>query len=187
MATVQIDGTSSVTASSTNNNNGTAINVGASSSVLENRGLGSSDVGVFASQPYDGDSADEALSAGTFAYNNPGPIAMKVTDTLSGVSNTTLLSGANDQSSLRLIHRQEKVRSNRFATAFRAGYFNIITGAWTTTPTTAVDAFWDIAGNATSATSTDQAASPSRSVPGELVYKTGKLAPVLDDYKAKTG
>lgn len=187
MATVQTDGSSAVTSSSTNNNHGTAMNVGSSATVLETRNLGASNVGVFASTPYDGGSADEALSAGTFAYNNTAPIAQRLTTTLSGVSNTTLRSGANDQTSLRSIHRQEKVRTTRTTTAIRAGYWNIYSGTWSTNPTTAVDNFWDNAGNTTSATSTDQAATPTRSVPGELVYKTGKLSPVMDNYKAKTG
>jgi hypothetical protein len=187
MATVQTDGSSAVTSSSTKNNHGTAMNVGSSATVLETRALGFRNVGVFASKPYDGGSADEALSAGTFAYNNQRPIAQRSTTTISGVSNTNLRSGANDQSSLRSIHRQEKVRSTRTTSAIRAGYWNIYSGTWSTTPTTAVDNFWDNAAATTSATSTDQAASPTRSVPGELVYKTGKLAPVLDNYKAKTG
>lgn len=191
MATIQQGGSAVVgtywTGTSTNNDHGTAVNVGASATVLETRTLGASNVGVFASTPYDGGSADEALSAGTFAYNNKRPIAQKLTTTISGVSNTTLRSGANDQSSLRVIHRQEKVRTNRFCTAFRAGQFNLYTGKYSPAATDAVDAFWDNAGNTTSSTSTDQAATPTRAVPGELVYKTGKLAPVMDNYKAKTG
>lgn len=190
MATVQTDGSSAVTASSTVNDGGVAINVGSSASLLSNRALGRSDVSVFGSTVISDatiDYADPALSGGTFAYNNNEPIGVRLTDTLAGsVSNTFLRSGASDLSSRRSIHRQEKVRTNRFTTAIRAGYWNIYSGQWTTTPTTAVDNFWDIANDTTSATSTDQAASPSRNVPGELTYKLGQPVPVSVDYAAKT-
>jgi hypothetical protein len=78
------------------------------------------------------------------------------------------------------------VRTTRTTTAIRAGYWNIYTGTWSTTPTTAVDNFWDIANDTTSSTSTDQAATPTRSVPGELTYKLGQPSPVSVDYPAKT-
>ena len=34
---------------------------------------------------------------------------------------------------------------------------------------------------------TDDAANPTRAIPGELVYMYGALTPKQDDYKAKTG
>lgn len=40
---------------------------------------------------------------------------------------------------------------------------------------------------ATETVSSDEAASPTRSVPGELVYRTGSKIPVQDNYKSKTG
>lgn len=188
MATVQVDGSSPVTKATTVNNGGTAINAG-TSTVLESRPLGSANLGVFGSKVVSDavvDYADPALSSGTFAYNNSRPIGIKLTDTLAGsVSNTFLRSSASDLGSRRSIHRQEKVRTNRFTTAFRAGYFNLYTGQWSTTPTTAVDAFWDIANDTTSSTSTDNAATPTRSVPGELTYKLGQQAPVSVSYSAK--
>lgn len=190
MATVQTDGTSAVTASSTVNDGGVAINVGSAATLLSNRTLGKADVSVFGSTVVSDavvDYADPALSGGTFAYNNNTPVGMRLTTTLAGgVSNTFLRSGASDLSSRRSIHRQEKVRTTRLTTAIRAGYWNIYSGQWSTTPTTAVDNFWDIANDTTSVTSTDQAASPSRDVPGELTYKLGQPVPVSVDYVAKT-
>lgn len=187
MATVQTDGASAVTSSSTVNNGGAAINVGSSSSLLSNQALGRDDQGVFGSTVIavaSGDYADPAI-AGTFAYNNVEPISIKVTDTLAGsVSNDALLSGAAD-ANRRSIHRQETVRSTRTTTAIRAGYWNIYSGQWTTPPTTAVDNHFDNANDTTSVTSTDEAASPSRAVPGELVYKLGQPVPVYADYEAK--
>lgn len=190
MATVQTDGSSAVTSSSTVNNGGVAINVGSAATLLSNRALGANNQTVFGSTVVSdatSDYADPALSGGTFAYNNSRPIAVKLTTTLAGSENNTFLrSGASDLSSRRSIHRQEKVRTTRTTTAIRAGYWNIYTGTWSTTPTTAVDAFWDIANDTTSSTSTDQAASPTRSVPGELTYKLGQPSPVSVDYSAKT-
>lgn len=190
MATVQVDGSSAVTRTSTVNNGGTAINVGSSSTILDNRALGANNQTVFGSTVVSNavvDYADPALSGGTFAYSNNRPTAVKLTTTLAGsVSNTFLRSGASDLGSRRSIHRQEKVRTTRTTTAIRAGYWNIYTGTWSTTPTTAVDNFWDIANDTTSSTSTDQAATPTRSVPGELTYKLGQPSPVSVDYAAKT-
>lgn len=188
MATVQTDGSSAVTKQSTVNNGGTAVNIGSTSSVLSNQTLGRTNNDVFASRVVSDaviDYADKAVSAGTFAYNNAKPIAPRLTTTLAGsVSNTFLRSGASDMTSRRSIHRQEKVRSNRFATAFRAGNFNLYTGNYSSV-TTAVDAFWDISNDTTSSTSTDNAATPTRTAPGELTYKLGQKVPVSTTYSAK--
>lgn len=173
MATQQVDG-SAVTASSTNNNHGSVLK-GGSTSVLNSVDLGYSDVGVFGSSVIDGDDTDKALSAGTFSYSNQRPVAKRVTDTLSGVSNTYLTSGAAVPGNIRSIHKIEAVRTRRLTTAIRAGAWNIYTGVFSPEPTVAVDTF-----------ASDDAANPSRSVPGELVYKTGAPVPIQDDYKAKT-
>lgn len=188
MAIVQSDGSSAVTANSTVNNGGLAINVG-SSSVLSNKALGGDYLGVFGSTPVDNatvDYANKALSGGVFKNDNQRGVIQRVTSSLAGgVSNTFLTHAADDAENARSIHRQEVVTSTRTATAIRAGYWNIYSGQWSTDPTTATDPFWDIENNTTSATSTDQAASPTRSVPGELTYKLGQPAPVSVDYSAK--
>lgn len=185
MATVQTDGTSAVTSNSTKNNNGAAMNVGGSS-VLANQALGAFFNGVFASTPIDNDSADKALSSGTFKFDNARGVVQRVTSTLAGgVSRDFLTHSADDAGNARSIHRQEVVTTTRTATAIRAGYWDIYSGSWSTSPTTATDAFWDIANDTTSSTSTDDAASPTRSVPGELTYKLGQPVPVSTDYSAK--
>lgn len=174
MATQQVNG-SAVTSSSTNNDNGSVLN-GGSTSVLNSVDLGYSDVGVFGSSVIDGDDTNKPLSAGSFSYSNQKPVAKRVTKTLSGVSNTYLQSGASVPGNIRSIHKINAVRTRRLTTAIRAGYWNIYSGAFSPAPTVAVDTF-----------STDDAANPTRSVPGELVYKTSAPEPVQDDYKAKTG
>ena len=68
MATVQINGSSAVTATSTRNNHGSAINVG-SSALLSNQALGRAESSVFGSTVISNatnDYADPALSEGTF-------------------------------------------------------------------------------------------------------------------------
>ena len=189
MATVQTDGSTAVTASSTVNNGGVGKNVG-TSTILTDRALGTPDRGgVFASTPVDGatiDYADKALSAGTFKSENQRGVIQRVTNELAGgVSNDFLTHSADDVSNARSIARQEVVTTTRTTTAIRAGNWNEYSGTWSTDPTTATDAFWDIANDTTSATSTDEAATPTRNVPGELTYKLGQQGPVSVDYSAK--
>lgn len=191
MATVQTDGSSAVTRQSTVNNGGVGQNVG-SSTVLGSNALGTPDRGgVFGSTPIDNatkDYADKALAAGTFKAENQRGVIQRVTSSLAGgVSKDFLTHSADDTANARSIHRQEKVTTTRTASAIRAGYWNIYTGKWTTNPTTATDPFWDVANDTTSSTSTDEAATPTRGVPGELTYKLGNPTPVSVDYKAKTG
>lgn len=175
MATVQVNG-SAVTATSTVNRGGVAKKAGSSSTVLENVALGDQGVSVSGSTVIDGTDTDKAVSAGTFKYDNQRPIAKRVTTSLATVSNTVLRSGALVPSHLRLLHKRESYKVNKIATAIRAGYWNIYSGTWTTNPT-----------STTESPGTDEAATPTRSVPGELVYKTGAKVPVQDNYKAKTG
>jgi len=175
MSTQQVNG-SAVTASSTINDGGSVLN-GGSTVVLNNVSLGYSDVGVFGSSVIDGTDTDKSIDAGTFSYENQRPIAKRITTELAGgVSNTTLQSGASQPGLIRSIHKLEVVRTRRLTTAIRAGEWNIYSGTFGVDPTVAVDTFAE-----------DQAATPSRSVPGELTYKTSAPVPVQDDYKEKTG
>lgn len=181
MATQQVGG-GAVTATSTNNNGGAVVN-GGSTSILDSVDLGYSDVGVFGSSVVDGPDTDKALSAGTFSYSNQRPIAKRVTEELSGVSNTVLQSGAGQPALIRSIHKLEVLTTRRLTTAIRAGKWNIFKGAFLNNQNQAAD-------NpvvATDSLSSDNAATPTRAVPGELVYKTSAPVPVQDDYKAKTG
>lgn len=174
MATQTVSG-GTVTKATTKNNHGVAKNVGLTASVLANQAIGGSNVGVFGSTVVDGADTDKALTAGTFKYNNKTPIAKRVTGTLSGVSNTYLKSGAAVPGLVQSIHKIEASRTRRQSTSIRAGNWNIYTGKFSSPPTVAVDSF-----------GTDVAASPSRDVPGQLIYKTGAPNPVQDNYKKKT-
>lgn len=178
MAIQQVDG-NAVTASSTNNNGGSVLN-GGSTAELNSLDLGYSNVGVFGSSVVDGTDTDKALSAGTFSYSNQQPVAKRLTNTLSGVSNTYLESGAAVPGNIRSIHKLEVLRTRKLTTAIRAGDWNIYSGEWATEPSVVVDTL-----------ATDDAANPSHGVPGELTYIAGTtthtvLEPTNDDYKAKT-
>ena len=88
----------------------------------------------------------------------------------------------NDFGIRRSIHKLEHMYTRRVATAIRAGYWNIFTGTWSTDPVVADDApTWG----------TDDAANPTRAIPGELVYRVsgqpdGTNGITQDDYEAKT-
>lgn len=176
-------GGSAVTSTSTKNNRGIVINAGSTTGIVGKRALGADTSNARNPSPADNSMADEAVSAGTFAYNNTRPIAMRTTSTLSGVANTALLSGADVPDQVRGINKMETVRTYRLTTALRAGYFNITTNKFTTPVTNAADNWYP--GN--TSTQPDTAASPTRSVPGRLTYKTGALVPVNDTYAPKYG
>jgi hypothetical protein len=180
MATIQQGGAASTgtywSGSSTHNNHGTAKRVGTASSVLGNSSLGRVNVGVFASTVIDGDYTDKAVSAGTIAHNHVKPITAKVTTELGGVASSALSTTANIPGQLRSINKRESFRSPGTATAFRAGYFSLYTGRFTVAPTPV-----------TENPGTDNAASPTRSVPGSMRFKSGAPVAVAKNYPAKNG
>lgn len=159
------------------NNRGVTTRAGTSTK-LANVKVSRFNTTVFASTVLDNSWADEAVSAGSFAYNNVRPVGKRVTSTLSGVSNNVLRSGANQPRLIRSIHKLETLRTRRLTTAIRANKYNRVTGVWDNGfPVVAVDSL-----------STDTAATPTRTAPGQLTYNIGRPVPVTNnDYKAKTG
>lgn len=146
-------------------------------SLVDGVGVSRYNTRVFASTVLDNGSADEAVSAGTFAYNNVKPVAKRVSTTLSGVSNTVLQSGAAQPGLIRSIHKLETLRTRRLTTALRANKYNRSTGNWDAGyPVVAVDSL-----------ATDTAATPTRAVPGQLTYMLGANPVTNNDYKKKTG
>lgn len=243
MATQQIDG-NAVTTTSTRNNGGAVVNAGTQSTLVDNITLGYTHAQVTGTGPIDGADTNEAVSAGTFAYDNASPIAKRVTSQLSGVSNTVLLSGADQPQLIRSIHKKETYRVSKRATAYRKGYWDPFYGKFSVygtyarvsatvtvtaanhgletndyvyldfTSGAATDGRFQVtvsdantftvthgstgstSGNvtvvgpatATESPGTDDAASPTRSAPGELVFlSSGAVLDRSHDYKAKTG
>lgn len=176
MATVQTDGSSAVTSTSTDNNGGTIKANGTLSGTFAASAVTQAKTGVFGSTVVDNDNADKALSAGTFAFNNNNPVGKKVTTSLSGVSNNVLLSGAGNPGGIRSIHKIESIKTRKLTTALRENRYNEVTGEFDAGyPQLSTDNF-----------GSDNAANPTMAVPGELAYKTGAKEPVTDEYKAKT-
>lgn len=181
MATMQVNG-SSVTGtyhtggSSTNNDKGTIKSNGTvAGTKFEAVGVTTPVTGIFGSKVVDGSTVDPALSAGTFANNNNRPVAKKTTTSLAGVSNTVLRSGALVPSQIRKVNKIETVRTRKEITAIRAGKYNLVTNTWEEGyPVVATDSL-----------GTDDAASPTSSVPGTLVYSMGKNT-VSQNYSSKT-
>lgn len=188
MAIQQING-DPVTANSTKNDGGSVLN-GGNTQELNSIDLGYSDVGVFGTAVIDGDDTDKALAAGTFSYNNQKPVAKRVTEELSGVENNYLQTGAGDPGNIRSIHKIEYITTRKLTTAIREGKWNEYSGEFDSGyPEVVEEAMYHIANNGTvvDGEPIDDAANPTRTAPGELVYKTGAPVPVRDDYKEKTG
>jgi hypothetical protein len=181
----------SVTASSTKNNGGVGKNV-SGSNVLSTSALGTPDNGVFASTPIDDAGADKALSGGTFAFDGGSGAIQRVTNTLSGVSKDFLQYSAGDVANARSINKREHVRTTDLTTKIRAGKWNPTTGKFSPVLAATNDQFWSIkasGGNgALQSASSDDAAAPTRAIPGELTFQHGAASgPKSVDYSAKNG
>jgi hypothetical protein len=187
MSTVQTDGSSPVTTSSTDNNGGTIKANGTLSGTFQASATTQVKTGVFGSTVVDNADADKGLSAGTFAYSNQRPVAKKTTTTISGTANDFLQSGAADPNSRRSIHKLEVVRTRRLTTAIRTNKWNEYSGEFDNGyPVVNADDFWDVASSSGVSTSTDNAAAPTQDVPGELTYMQGSVNPKTDEYKSRT-
>jgi hypothetical protein len=180
MATKKSDGSSfsvvpNRSDSGTRENHGSARRV-AGSSALANVVVSPTAPSDGGNLPKNGSTTDKALSAGVFTYNNSRGVAMRSTVAISSVSNTVLQTASDVPSFVTGIHKNMTYVTRKASTAFRAGKFNLVTGAWENAyPAVATDTFAD-----------DQAAMPTRAVPGEFVYKLGQPVPVMADYSAKT-
>jgi hypothetical protein len=170
--------TKAISANATKNDSGVAKNIGTESTTLVTSVLGLDNVAT-GSVVVDGDDTDKALSAGTFAYNNSAPVAKRLTTSLATVSNTALTSGALVPGLVKSVNKIESIVTRRLATAIRAGYWNIYSGTFSTSPTVATDTFHKAV---TGATYIDKVANVSASNPGVAVYKTGAVSPVVNAY-----
>lgn len=131
---------------------------------------------VVGSVVVDGVNTDKGVTDGVFAHNNQSPVAKKVTVTLGGVNNAVLRSGAAQPQLVQSINKLNVLRTRRFTTAIRENKYNRYIGRFDAGyPVVAVDNL-----------ATDNAANPTRTLPGQLVYKIGAKVPVTSDYKAKT-
>lgn len=179
MATVQTDGTSSVTSNSTINNGGTAVRTGTSSSLLDN--IYSSEARTqYGSTPVDNNDADRAVTTVAFAKNNSGLLAKRVN---SGLPNGVVLrSGASVPSLTKSINRLEGLVTRLQTKAYREGKFNDFTGKFDAGyPQQSDDSSMLYDGS----TYEDRAADVSRSAPGSLRFMYGSSS-VSKNYSPKT-
>jgi hypothetical protein len=118
----------------------------------------------------------KALSAGTFVYMDATKfIIRRVSDTISGVSNTTLRSGASDFGHRHAIHKSERARTT-FLSAL----------SWSRSASE-LPTYTATLSNHDTVYSNDHAARPTLATPGELTYSMGDTGtPVSDDYEAKS-
>jgi len=133
------------------------------------------------------DYAGKAVSAGTFAYNNVKPISSLITDELAGVSTNAIKTPGNDNDVIRSINKAENQKSVLFTKAIRENKYNRYTGEFDAGyPATQTITPWNQTTNATGSGTSDDAANPSQTVPGELTYMRGSTVPYNDNYKAKS-
>ena len=166
--------------------NGGSVAKASSTNLLDGVEVSRYDAGVFGSSVVDTNDIDKVYSSGTLAYNNPGPISKRVTANINGSTNTFLLSGALVPSLIHSIHYQkvkngsnyvQGIRTRRFTSAIREGKWNNYTGKFESGyPVVGVDVFAD-----------DNAALPTRSVPGNLTFISSGSNVVNAAYKEKTG
>ena len=124
------------------------------------------------------------LVAGTFATMTAEQYIMLAYSSTVAGGQATRKGFGSDYGIRRSIHKLEHMYSRLVATAIRAGYWDGFNGVWTTDPTVQDDAAtWG----------TDDAASPTRPIPGELTYRTSGqqdgstgYGVTEDDYEAKT-
>jgi len=181
MATNQVNGSSLTPTpygsfSEAKNDNGTIrANGTVSSNTVTSVSTRAPQVGVFGSTVVNNGWADPAVGGGTFAHNHTKPISALVTTELAGLTDDAILSPANN-GTIRSINKFETNEDYLFTTALRANKYNRVTDAW--------DAGYP--SGVTISFSSDDAANPTQSVPGELTYLRGGVVPYNDNYKAKT-
>ena len=123
-------------------------------------------------------------SGGSMAYQptkeDPQFLIRGVASKVNNTSNTVLYSGASDKAGRRAInHLAKNHRYDITSIDYKTGI--------ATKGGSAGDAFNYVQVDDGSTAATDDAANPTRAIPGELVYMHGSLTPKQDDYKAKTG
>lgn len=124
--------------------------------------------------------AQEIRSSGNWGKTVAGSYVMRlVTTTLAGLANTALQSPASNSNEYRPIRLRESQRSITY------GIWNLLTNQ----PATAVShqfGFYSLSAGDLATSSVDNAAYPTRTIPGELTYLATGTTPTNADYKALT-
>jgi hypothetical protein len=166
--------TKSISGNATKNNGGYAVQIG-TSTVLNSLGLGL-DNPATGSVVIDGDDTDKSVDSEVFAKNTQRPLGQRLSDSPS------LVGGSSYPRYFRQINSIESFDSPGTATAFRAGYFNLYTGKWSTNPTVTYD---NMHKAVVGTSNIDNAAHVTRSNTGSLTYLSGSKIPVNQNYESK--
>ena len=154
----------------------------------------------------------KVLSGGTFAYSSAGNYVIRTISTsLSGVSDTNMLIPGSDSNTRRSIHQFQHSIGAKTLTKYRAGQFTLTgtlangnsnasrliwlnsAGTAAQAPTALNENMYDISDGNASDRANDNAANPSRDIPGELVMKVDFVTTHVSsggdffDYKPITG
>lgn len=114
-----------------------------------------------------------AKQAGNFGKMVAGVYTiMRVSTTLAGLADTTLQTGAGNFGRRSINYNESNYTLHAVSSSW-----NYVTGAFLTSPPPVSN---DDFGN-------DNAARPTRAIPGELQYQEGSNTPLQKDYAAKTG
>lgn len=131
----------------------------------------------------------KSLTAGTF--NGGDDVIRKVTTDLAGVSNDVLKYGASNSANIS-DSIKSKVRQDvlMYATAIRNNKWDEYNGVFTSI-SVATSGAWDQTTDSDQASNmrtnrTDNAAHPTKTVPGELVYRDGSATPKQDQYNSRS-
>ena len=132
-------------------------------------------------------SAQKALAAGTFAFNQQQPMIKNVTTKINNIASTLL--SINGLPFNRVKTRiSNKSKGARTSTAYRSGYWRPlgISGQRTlwSTPPTSNNTFYVLPTNNASNADDQGQFVTYKAVPGELVYLYGAPNPILKDYPA---
>tara|TARA_Y100000310_G_scaffold207268_2_gene207755 strand:- start:12271 stop:12882 length:612 start_codon:yes stop_codon:yes gene_type:complete len=164
----------------------------AESNLFTSSALGEQDRFVILSSGAGGTTGVIAPSTATTfnQYDQLGDI-VKVTTTLAGVSNTSLLFGASDSADQPSIHQRAVIRSLDYKTSIVAGNWNAFSGAFSPALSTTIAGGWNIIGGVEQggtlvSDKTDKAANPSQEEPGHLAYMVGNPIPTTGLYARRT-
>tara|TARA_R110000822_G_scaffold45592_8_gene121917 strand:+ start:3102 stop:3704 length:603 start_codon:yes stop_codon:yes gene_type:complete len=129
-------------------------------------------------------------AAGTF-NNQPSQDIMKVTTTIAGLSNNSILFGSSDSANNPSIHQKALIRSLDYKVSVVAGNWNAFSGAFDPALATTIAGGWNIIGGVEQGGTlvgdkTDKAANPSAAEPGHLAYMIGSPIPTTGLYSSKT-
>lgn len=122
------------------------------------------------------DYAGKSKSAGVFSHNHVKPISSLITKELAGLNDNSILTPGNDGDVIRSINKLETLRTRKLTSAIRQNKYNRYTNEFDAGfPQVQVDTL-----------ASDNAATPTSDVPGELTYMRGAKTPYNDNYKRKT-